>query len=86
MASQAAIAAISGLMPTMFMTRVMLQARTEERHLCPDLRKRLGQEVRGAHARLDRAEWMLDRLATLAHGLRVRIKTRDEVEDPWPRR
>ena len=46
-----------------------------ERHLGGDLRQRLHQEVRRAHARLHRAERMLDRLAPLTHGLRVRIET-----------
>src|SRR5262249_21358936 len=44
-------------------------------HLGGDLGQRFGEEVRRPHARLHRAERMLDRLAPLAHGLRVRIET-----------
>jgi hypothetical protein len=38
------------------------------------MRQRLHQEVRRSHARLDRPEGMLDRLAPLTHGLRVLVK------------
>ena len=38
------------------------------------LRNERGQEVRGAHARLHRAERRLDGLATLAHGLGVVVE------------
>ena len=43
-------------------------------HLARDTRQRLHQEVHRAHARLDRREGVLDRLAPLAHGLRVRVE------------
>src|SRR5258705_12154033 len=45
-----------------------------ESHLGGYFWKRFGEEVCRSHAGLHRAERMLDRLATLAHGERVRIK------------
>ena len=39
-----------------------------QRHLAGDARQRFHQEVRRAHAGLDRAEGMLDRLAPAARG------------------
>src|SRR5258705_6579965 len=45
-----------------------------ERHLGSYFRKRFGEEVCRSHASFHRAERMLDRLATLAHGLWVCIK------------
>jgi hypothetical protein len=45
-----------------------------QRHLAGDARQRLYQEVRRAHARLNRAEGVLDRLAPLAHGLRILVE------------
>ena len=45
-----------------------------QRHLARDTRQRLHQEVRRPHAGLDRREGVLDRLAPLAHGLRVLVE------------
>jgi len=45
-----------------------------QRHLGGDARQRLHQEVRRAHACLDRAERVLDRLAALTHLLRMLIE------------
>src|SRR5438105_848086 len=45
-----------------------------ESHLGGYFWKRFGEEVCRSHTGLHRAERMLDRLATLAHGERVRIK------------
>jgi hypothetical protein len=72
--SQATIAAISGLVPTMFMTRVRVVGQDRESHLGSYFWKRFGEEVGRSHAGLHRAERMLDRLATQAHGMRVCIK------------
>jgi hypothetical protein len=36
--------------------------------------QRLHEEVSGAHARLHRAKGVLDRLAPLTHGLRIRVE------------
>ena len=71
---QAAIAAISGLTPTMFMTHVRLLARTDRAIAGGYLWKRLCEEVRRSHAGLHRAERMLDCLSTLTHGLWICIK------------
>jgi hypothetical protein len=46
------IAATSGLVPTIFMTREIVREHMQ-RHLAGDVRQRLHQEVRRAHARLD---------------------------------
>src|SRR5262245_31577901 len=46
-----------------------------ERHLGGDFRQCLCQEVRRAHARLDRAEGVLDRLAPLAHRLWILVES-----------
>jgi hypothetical protein len=43
-------------------------------HLAGDAWQRLHQKVRRAHARLDNAEGLLDRLAPLAHGLRILVR------------
>jgi hypothetical protein len=45
-----------------------------QRHLAGNPRQRLHQEVYGAHPGLDRAEEMLDRLASLAHLLRMLVQ------------
>jgi hypothetical protein len=45
-----------------------------QRHFGGDLRQRLHQEVGGAHPSLDGPERMLDRLAALAHGVRVGVE------------
>src|SRR3954453_6590633 len=45
-----------------------------QRHLGGALRQPLHQEVRRAHPHLERAEGVLDRLAALAHRLRVLVK------------
>jgi hypothetical protein len=44
-------------------------------HLGGDLRQALHQEVSCPHPHLQRGEGMLDRLATLAHRLRIGIET-----------
>jgi len=44
-------------------------------HLGGNLGQALHQEVRRSHPHLQRAEGMFDRLATLAHGLRVLVET-----------
>jgi hypothetical protein len=65
--SQAAIAAISGLIPTMFITRVRFISQNRECHLGGYFWKRFGEEVCRSYAGLHRAERMLDYLSTLAH-------------------
>lgn len=45
-----------------------------ERHFGRDLRQGLAQEVRRAHAHLERAERMLDDFAPRAHRIRVEVK------------
>src|SRR4030095_8299529 len=50
--------------------------KNRESHLGGYFWKCFGEEVCRSHAGLHRAERMLDRLATLAHGARVRIKAR----------
>src|SRR6185437_8887253 len=45
-----------------------------ECHFGGDLRQALHQEVRRPHSHFQRAKWMLDRLATLAHGLRIVVE------------
>jgi hypothetical protein len=68
--SQAAIAAISGSVPTMFMTRVRLLARTESAISAATF----GQEVRRSHAGFHRTERMFDCLPPLPHGLGVFVE------------
>jgi hypothetical protein len=60
-------------MPIMFDAREIV-GEDVQRHLAPDARQRLHQEVGGSHARLDRREGVLDRFAPLAHGLRVFVE------------
>ena len=69
--SQAAIAAISGLVPMIFMTPVRFVGQDGEWHLGGHPRKGFCEEVRRSHAGLHRAERMLDCLSMLTHGLRV---------------
>jgi len=45
-----------------------------QRHPARDARQGLHQGVRCAHAHLQRAEWMLDRLAASAHRARVGVE------------
>ena len=47
-----------------------------ERHLGGNLRQRRTQEVRRAHAHLQRAERMLDGFSARAHGIRIIIESR----------
>ena len=70
--SQAAIAAISGLIPTMFMTRVRFIDQNRERHLGRNLLKCFGKEVCRSHAGLHGAERMFDCLSTPTHGFASR--------------
>jgi hypothetical protein len=70
----ALIAAMSNLLPTMFDDASEIVGEDVQRHFARDTRQRLHQEVRRSHARLDRREGVLDRLAPLAHGLRVLIE------------
>jgi len=64
----ALIAAISGLVPMMFISQYV------QRHLGGNPWQRLHQEVGCAHPGVDRAEGMLDRLAPLAHLLRMLVE------------
>ena len=44
-------------------------------HLGTNLRQTLHRKVRCAHSHLERREWMLCRLASLAHCLRILVET-----------
>jgi hypothetical protein len=70
----ALIAAISNLLPHDVDDASKIVGEDVQRHLARDTRQRLHQEVHRSHARLDRREGVLDRLAPLAHGLRVLIE------------
>ena len=59
----------------MFITQREIVGEHVQGHLGSDLRQALHQKVRRAHPHLERAEGMLDRLAALAHRLRVLIET-----------
>jgi hypothetical protein len=63
------IAALSGVLPTMFMTRVRSSARTEKAISAVTFGGVFGEEVCRSHAGLHRTERMLDRLATQAPGI-----------------
>ena len=72
--SQAAIAAIKGLIPTMFNDPCRIIGKDRECHFSGYFWKRFGEEVCRSHAGLHRAERMLNCLSTLAHGLWISIK------------
>ena len=72
--SQATIAAINGLVPTMFIARLGTAARTGRAISAATLGSVLVRKCVAPMRAFTRAERVLDRLATLAHGLWVCIK------------
>src|SRR5215472_8456920 len=66
---------MSGLTPTMFITRARVVSEHGECHLGGDFRQGLRQEVRRTHPRLHRTEWMPNSLAAHTHGFRARVET-----------
>src|SRR5262249_30325018 len=65
---------MSGLTPTRFIRRQIVRVH-RECHLGGNFRQGLRQEVRGAHPRLHRTEWMFNGLAPRTRGFRARVET-----------